>query len=373
LGTVFADCDPGVISNLHTFHLKSDQGFNPLAGVIEDGLENIYGTTSSGLQNGGTVFKFSLGIGFNVLHQFLGADGSSPAGELVFDVDGNLYGTTLGGGASNQGVVFKLTPGLKNWTETLLYSFAGSDGTNPGGSLVFDGADNLYGTASAGGAHSAGVVFKVPNTRVGPKATLAPTSLRFSKQVGNTSSAPKAVTLTNTGDTVLTINNITITPSGNFAISSNTCGARLALGAPCTVSVTFSPTTLGKLAATLTFSDNAPNSPQAVPLSGTGVLPATLMPVSAIYPKQAEGTTSSPKTFTLTNDQTVSLNNIVISTTGDFAVSATTCSTSLAPSSKCAINVTFTPTQTGNRTGTLSVSDSANNSPQTSSLTGTGT
>jgi uncharacterized repeat protein (TIGR03803 family) len=323
------------------------------------------------LQNGGTVFKWT-GFHVNVLHQFLGPDGSSPAGELAFDVDGNLYGTTLGGGASNKGVVFKLTPGLKNWTETLLYSFAGSDGANPGGSLIFDGADNLYGTASAGGAHSAGVVFKVPNIRVGPKAVLGPTSLGFSKQVINTSSAPKAVTLTNTGDTVLTINNISITPSGNFAISSNTCGGQLGLAQQCTVGVTFSPTILGKPAATLTFSDNAPGSPQAVPLSGTSVLPATLTPASASYPKQAVGTTSLPKTFTLTNNQTVSLNNIVISTTGDFAVAANTCSTSLAANSKCTISVTFTPTQTGMRSGMLSVSDSANNSPQTSSLTGTG-
>jgi hypothetical protein len=102
------------------------------------------------------------------------------------------------------------------------------------------------------------------------------------------------------------------------------------------------------------------------------ILPATLTPANATYATQAVGTTSAAKTFTLTNDQTVTLTSIGISTTGDFAVSATTCTTSLAAKGKCTISVTFTPTETGTRTGELSVSDSASNSPQTSSLTGTG-
>jgi len=108
-----------------------------------------------------------------------------------------------------------------------------------------------------------------------------------------------------------------------------------------------------------------------VSLSGTGVS-VTLTPASATYPKVKVGIASKPKTFTLTNKQTVTLTGIVISTTGDFAASATTCGTSLAAKSKCTIDVTFTPTQTGRRTGQLSVSDSASNSPQASNLTGTG-
>jgi len=84
------------------------------------------------------------------------------------------------------------------------------------------------------------------------------------------------------------------------------------------------------------------------------------------------GTTSAAKTFTLTNYQTVTLTSIAISTTGDFAVSATTCTTSLASKKTCTVSVAFTPTETGTRTGKLSVSDSASNSPQTANLTGTG-
>jgi hypothetical protein len=84
------------------------------------------------------------------------------------------------------------------------------------------------------------------------------------------------------------------------------------------------------------------------------------------------GATSTAKTFTLTNYQSVALSGIAIATTGDFAVSATTCVTSLAPQSKCTISVTFTPTATGMRNGKLTVTDSASNSPQMSNLAGTG-
>jgi hypothetical protein len=101
-------------------------------------------------------------------------------------------------------------------------------------------------------------------------------------------------------------------------------------------------------------------------------VPATLTPASATYAAQKVGTTSAAKTFTLTNDQTVVLNNVVISTNGPYAVSATTCTTSLAAKGKCTISVTFTPTETGTRTGQLIVNDSASNSPQASNLKGTG-
>ena len=129
---------------------------------------------------------------------------------------------------------------------------------------------------------------------------------------------------------------------------------------------------VGQADGELTFSDNAANSLQPLPLSGTGVEPATLAPAGATYAPQTAGTTSAAKTFTLTNDQTGALTSIAISTTGDIAVSATTCTTSLAAKAKCTISVTFMPIVTGTRTGQLSVSDSASNSPQTANLTGTG-
>jgi hypothetical protein len=243
--------------------------------------------------------------------------------------------------------------------------------TNPSGLAVGDlNGDSRPDFVVAMGSSSNSMGLAAVLNGGGPVVTLSPTSLSFGNQVINTTSVAKTVTLTNTGTAALNISSITI--SGDFAILSKTCGSTLAVGAKCKVKVTFTPTVLGKLTGALTFTDDAPNSPQKVALSGTGVLPATLKPAKATYTGQTVGTTSPPKTFTLTNNQTVTLSSIVISTTGDFAVSGTTCTTSLGPKGKCTISVTFTPTAKGTRTGVLSVSDSANNSPQKSSLTGTG-
>ena len=98
----------------------------------------------------GVVFKVDPAGKETVLYSFTGgADGAGPSGDLVRDSDGNLYGTTSGGGPSNAGVVFKLDPTGK---ETVLYSFTGgADGANPFAGLIRDEAGNLYGTASAGG------------------------------------------------------------------------------------------------------------------------------------------------------------------------------------------------------------------------------
>lgn len=203
-----------------------------------------------------------------------------------------------------------------------------------------------------------------------PIPVFTPSSLTFAKQVIGTTSAAKTVTLSNAGTATLKIAGFTA--SGDFAVASSTCGATLAVGKKCNVKVTFTPSSLGTRTGRLVFSDNGVPQTQTVALSGTGVEPATLTPASATYAARKVGTTSLPKIFTLTNNQTVALTGIAISTTGDFAVSATTCGTSLPAKGKCTISVTFTPAAKGTRTGQLSVSDSAGNSPQISSLTGTG-
>ncbi len=213
-----------------------------------------------------------------------------------------------------------------------------------------------------------GFVF-TPNTQP-VTVTLTPTALNFGNQALNTTSAAKVVTLKNTGTATLDISKIAA--SASFAISANTCGATLGAGKTCKVSVTFTPAVLGSVTGLLSFTDNASGSPQTASLAGNGVEPATLTPAKATYAKQKVGTTSVAKTFTLTNNLPGTLTGIAIKTTGDFAVSATTCTTSLAAKGKCTIKVTFTPKATGARTGQLSVNDSAVNSPQAAALTGTG-
>jgi hypothetical protein len=205
----------------------------------------------------------------------------------------------------------------------------------------------------------------------GAVVTLTPTSLAFGNIVLGATSTAKPVTVKNTGTATLNITSIAASGSG-YAISSNTCGATLAVGKTCIVKVTFAPTALGLSSGSLTLTDNAANSPQTVPLSGTGVAQASLTPATATYPATKVGSTSAAKVFTLTNKQSVPMTGISISTTGDFSESATTCTTTLAAKANCKISVVFKPTATGTRTGALKVADSASNSPQTSALTGTG-
>jgi len=233
-------------------------------------------------------------------------------------------------------------------------------------------AGTHYVDASYAGDRNYGAVTSGTIPLIGglPPVRVSPNSLSFGNEAVGTTSPAKTVTLDNTSTDTLDISSIT--PSGDFTISANTCGATLAEKKSCKVSITFTPMALGTLTGTLTFTDNAANSPQTVPLSGRGVEPATLTPASAVYAKQKVGTTSAAKTFTLTNNQPVDLTGIAISTTGNFAVSATTCEASLNAKAKCKISVTFSPTETGTQTGQLIVQDSASNNPQTSNLTGTG-
>jgi uncharacterized repeat protein (TIGR03803 family) len=157
---------------LYVFTGDSDGG-GPSIEFSFDGSGNIYGTTYSGGAYGkGTVFKLTqngLGLGWaeSVLYSFQGdSDGGNPNGGVVFDPTGNLYGTTVNGGTTGAGTVFKLSPNPDgSWSETVLYSFqGGGDATNPGGPLTFDRTGDLYGVAG-GGAYGHGAIFKLtPST-----------------------------------------------------------------------------------------------------------------------------------------------------------------------------------------------------------------
>jgi len=163
-GTVFKlaatskENSTGTKTVLHSFNgSDGDQSF---AGLVLDELGNLYGTTAyGGTFNAGTVFKVDSTGTETVLYTFTGgADGAVPNSGLVRDTAGNFYGTTVRGGISGRGTVFKLdTMG----TETVLHSFNTSDGTDPYSGLVRDTAGNLYGTTSNGGISDNGTVFKV--------------------------------------------------------------------------------------------------------------------------------------------------------------------------------------------------------------------
>jgi probable HAF family extracellular repeat protein len=224
--------------------------------------------------------------------------------------------------------------------------------------------------------NAAGSPQKVTLNGIGTTAKLSPTSMSFGTVAIGTTSAAKKVTLTNVGSTALSITAIAITGTnaGDFA-QTHTCGSSLAAGASCSISVTFKPTASGTRTAALSISDNAAGSPQKVTLSGIGTT-AKLSPTSLSFGVVTIGTMSPTQTVTLTNvgTTTLTITGIAITGTnaGDFAQTHT-CGSSLAAGASCAISVTFKPTQIGTRTGTLSITDNAPGSPQTVSLSGTGT
>jgi uncharacterized repeat protein (TIGR03803 family) len=152
-------------SVLYSFQGGSGDGSHPVAGVIFDSNGNLYGTTFYGGTNYchnqcGVVFELSPSGGGGwketVLLAFRGTDGSNPKGVLTLDAAGNLYGAAPYNGpffSFPGGTVFELSPGSKGWTEHVLHRFGkGFDGAGPNGALIFDSAGNIYGTTYSGGA-----------------------------------------------------------------------------------------------------------------------------------------------------------------------------------------------------------------------------
>jgi len=162
-GTIFKITPKGEYTTLHNFNGIPDGG-NPLATMLQAPNGKLYGTASD-LGNAGsygTVFTITTEGEFTVVHQFNDTDGAYPFGGLILGADGNFYGQTDLGGASQYGAygtVYKMTPSGK---VTRLHSFEQTDGDNPVSNLVQGTDGNFYGTASYGGKYpNFGTVFKI--------------------------------------------------------------------------------------------------------------------------------------------------------------------------------------------------------------------
>jgi hypothetical protein len=202
---------------------------------------------------------------------------------------------------------------------------------------------------------------------------LSPMALSFAPQSMNTTSAAQQVTLTNSGDLPLTLISAQIA-SGSFAVV-NACGNSLNPHSTCAINVSFTPACLGAVSGTLLVSDQYRT--QSVALSGMGTAPPGVSLSSCstgVFPPTGVGLQSAAQTVTLSNNAGTPLSVQGIATSGDFVVlpGSDTCGISLAADTACTLQVEFAPTAGGPRTGGITVTDGAANSPQTLTLTGIG-
>jgi hypothetical protein len=346
---------------------------------------------------------------------FFGGTGSDTGFGIQADGNGNAYvvGTTdspdfpitpfvLPSSLPNSfgsPFVLKLSPKGNGLADRIYASYFGGSGDgNPndpdqGNAIAIDSHGNAYITGetfssdmptTAGAFQTAlkgasdAFVAKLPLLL---SVVVSPANVDFGTQLIGATTASQTVTLTNNNSTALTITSIAvvaITPpaaGADFAIApGGTCAASLASGASCTVSITFTPSVAAAESAKLVFTDTDP-TPQFATLTGTGTANApvaVLTPTSLDFGSQLVTTPSSPaKTITLKNNGNLVLNITSITSSGDFA-ETNTCGASLPAGMTCTISVTFTPTATGARAGTITITDNANGSPRTVPLTGTG-
>jgi hypothetical protein len=340
-----------------------------------------------------------------------------------FPVTPGVFQSTLKG--TTNAIVFKFSPGNQAWPMSLNFG-AASVGvtsapltttlTNSGtsslslSSELIDGTDaadfnitaNTCGTSLAAGAsctvtltftpsatgtESAVLAFtnassnspqSVELTGVGStsNAAISPASLAYATQLISTGSTAQQATLTNTGSVAITISKIATT--GPYS-QTNNCGTSLAANASCTISVVFTPTKAGTQTGTLTVTDNAPNSPQTVTLSGVGTV-MSFSPTSLSFGTQTLKTSSASQTVTLTNVGTASVNTTKISVTGSRVTSFIIQSSSTCPlaggaigaGASCTIVVVFDPQLKGALNANITAIDAGGGSPQTVPMSGTG-
>jgi uncharacterized repeat protein (TIGR03803 family) len=162
-GTVWKLSSDGTLTTLHSF-VGSD-GQNPFyTGLHMDQAGDLYGVTEEGGASGcGTLFEITSGSAFETVHNFSSSpDGCYPTGTVAEDTKGNLYGTAQAGGSPGFGTVWKLH--IKSGKLTVLYSFSSSDGAYPLGGVLRDSTGTLYGTTVEGGASNDGTVWSLSSS-----------------------------------------------------------------------------------------------------------------------------------------------------------------------------------------------------------------
>jgi hypothetical protein len=205
-----------------------------------------------------------------------------------------------------------------------------------------------------------------------PAMSLNPTALTYAPQSVGTASPSQMITVTNTGFALLTVSEVAV--SGDFDETDSCIGVSIAVGATCTIQISFLPTATGPRGGLLTVYGNVAGGQATAPLSGTGSPAAAIVltPLTLNFPSTTINSTSAVQNITISNisNAAVAIRSANIAG-GDFKITVNTCGPSLGPGIGCTVGLAFTPTASGNRSGTLTVTDGAG--MQTASLNGAGT
>lgn len=244
---------------------------------------------------------------------------------------------------------------------------------------AIDGAYPAYQSSLTGVAGNAFISEIKPDNAPGP--SIVPQAINFGNQTQNVRSAVQTVQVTNEGTSPLTITQITFTETdttgatADFAETDNCVGTVAASGGTCTINVTFTPSYHQVETGTFTITDNAAGSPHIIKVQGTGVTSATAVtvtPTSLTFGNVTVGNTSPAQKVTITNTGTQTLTFNTFQTTGDYSETNTCTSNTLNVGQSCTVSVTFSPTASGARNGSLAINDNAAGSPQVVALSGTG-
>ena len=332
-------------------------------GILDLAVLNFCGKNAN-CGNGTISILSGKGDGTFQLKEGLALNYTAPTGLAGADVNGD--GTpdlAVSYSVSNVGVL--LNEGKARFTPETVYLVATY--VDPQAIAISDLTRNGNPELVVGAIGSVAVL---PNNGAFPAVSLSANALTFSSQLVNTPSPVQRVTVTDTGTAALSITSIAV--SGNY-LEQNPCGQGLGLQQSCVISIAFKPKMAGTNQGTVSITDNAPDSPQLITLTGTGTA-VKLVPASLNFGNQKVGTSGQPEPVVLTNlgPQTISVQSFEFVGGGAADFSETSNCSGVPSGSSCTINVTFTPNQTGVWTATLRVYDTDRGSPQTVSLTGTG-
>jgi Abnormal spindle-like microcephaly-assoc'd, ASPM-SPD-2-Hydin len=333
-----ASCAGSVSQGCHTVHVRawSNQGstsgdvtYGP---ICYDTIVPLTKATLSGALIGGTTYKSAVTVTLTASDPGYPSTGSGVA-ETYYALNGGSY---------------------QVYGSPFAVSHAGSYTVHY---LSFDKAGNEEAVQT--------ISFTIE-----PALSLSPASLAFGNEVVNTTSTGKTATITNITASAVSLG--TISASGDYAISSKTCGGSIAAGGKCTVTVTFKPTVVGAVAGEVTVPYGGVGSPNRLSLSGTGLVPLAGSPTSLAFGTVTVGTTTGVKTVTLKNDNPTTTLNLSVSVSGDYARSGGTCGSSLAGGLSCTVGLIFRPHQNGSTNGALTVTDGVSFSPLVVALSGSG-